>query len=211
MSAYQNNTQMNMPETCPKATAMDGKAWLAANWPVMRVADVNWTMERGEFPSYVKDYICNSGDWIKVNDESGGTYCEKVHFEQSYKKNMIARGWTPPPQTQQLRGFNGHPAMWQSKDKAECCKKLTNEDNAKSENKTTLNVLTTDGPVAAVKHLFANKKQEKDEFNNGMDERNKAALKVLQTEGTDAAVKHMLTDDETGRQLSYSEMRSRYG
>ena len=150
MSAYQNNTQMNMPETCQKATAMDGKAWLAANWPVMRVADVNWTMERGEFPSYVKDYICNSGDWVKVNDENGGTYCEKVHFEQSYKKNMIARGWTPPETVQQ-------------------------------------------------------------KFNNGMDERNKAALKVLQTEGTDAAVKHMFTDDKTGGQLSYSEMRSRYG
>ena len=127
-----------------------GKLWLEKKWPNMRVADVNWTMERGEFPSYVKDYICNSGDWIKVNNENGGTYCEKVYFEQSYKKNMIARGWTPPETVQQ-------------------------------------------------------------EFNNGMDERNKAALKVLQTEGTDAAVKHMFTDDKTGRQLSYSEMRSRYG
>ena len=127
-----------------------GKLWLEKKWPNMRVADVNWTMERGEFPSYVKDYICNSGDWIKVNHENGGTYCDKVHFEQSYKKNMIARGWTPPETVQQ-------------------------------------------------------------EFNNGMDERNKAALKVLQTEGTDAAVKHMFTDDKTGGQLSYSEMRSRYG
>ncbi len=175
MSAYQNNTQMNMSETCQKATAMDGKAWLAANWSVMRVADVNWTMERGEFPSYVKDYICNSGDWIKVNNENGGTYCEKIHFEQSYKKNMIARGWTPPESQQQ--------------------------DNLDSntQNNNTLNKVRD--PVTNVKQ----------EFNNGMDEINKAALKVLQTEGTDAAVKHMFTDDKTGRQLSYSEMRSRYG
>ena len=44
-----------------------------------------------------------------------------------------------------------------------------------------------------------------------MDERNKKAYKVLATKGEAAAVKHMFTDDKTGRQLSYSEMRSRYG
>ena len=45
----------------------------------------------------------------------------------------------------------------------------------------------------------------------GMDEANKEATDVMANEGMKAAVKHMFTDQETGRQLSYSEMRSRYG
>ena len=193
MSAYENNTSMNMPETCHKATAMDGKAWLTANWPVMLVADVNYTMKRGDFPSYVKDYICNSGDWIKVNDENGGTYCEKVYFEQSCKKKMLSRGVNSNPD------FEPH-------------KKNDIEHNINSEDKTVLKVLKTDGPISAIKHMFTNNKTKQTAVvYNGMDERNKAALKVLETEGSDAAVRHMYTDDETGRQLSYSEMRSRYG
>jgi hypothetical protein len=44
-----------------------------------------------------------------------------------------------------------------------------------------------------------------------MNEDNKKALNVMKTEGMEAAVKHMFTDQETGRSLSYSEMRSRYG
>jgi hypothetical protein len=48
-------------------------------------------------------------------------------------------------------------------------------------------------------------------FGKNMDEDNKKALNVMKTEGMDAAVKHMFTDQETGRQLSYSEMRMRYG
>ena len=48
-------------------------------------------------------------------------------------------------------------------------------------------------------------------FGKNIDEDNKKALNVMKTEGMDAAVKHMFTDQETGRQLSYSEMRMRYG
>ena len=48
-------------------------------------------------------------------------------------------------------------------------------------------------------------------FTNAMDEPNKKALGVMVNEGMDAAVKHMFTDQESGRQLSYAEMRSRYG
>jgi len=48
-------------------------------------------------------------------------------------------------------------------------------------------------------------------FANAMDEPNKKALGVMVNEGMDAAVKHMFTDQESGRQLSYAEMRSRYG
>ena len=55
------------------------------------------------------------------------------------------------------------------------------------------------------------KNYKKTEFANMMDEPNKKALDVMANEGMDAAVKHMFTDQESGRQLSYAEMRSRYG
>ena len=45
----------------------------------------------------------------------------------------------------------------------------------------------------------------------GMDEANKKALNVLNNEGQEEFMKHVFTDQETGRKLSYSEMRSRYG
>jgi len=44
-----------------------------------------------------------------------------------------------------------------------------------------------------------------------MDDLNKKAMAVMATQGMDAAVKHMFTDQDTGRQLSYGEMRMRYG
>ena len=48
-------------------------------------------------------------------------------------------------------------------------------------------------------------------FYRQMDEHNKGAVDVMASEGMEAAVKHMFTDQESGRQLSYSEMRMRYG
>jgi hypothetical protein len=46
---------------------------------------------------------------------------------------------------------------------------------------------------------------------DNMDAHNKKALKVMKNEGMDAAIKHMSTDQQTGRKLSYGEMRMRYG
>ena len=45
----------------------------------------------------------------------------------------------------------------------------------------------------------------------GMDDENKAALKVLQSGDEKAFIKHVFTDQESGRTLSYGEMRMRYG
>ncbi len=56
---------------------------------------------------------------------------------------------------------------------------------------------------------FKNETSES-KVNTGMDEKNKKALNVLMTEGDKAFVKHVFTG-ENGRQLSYAEMRSRYG
>lgn len=44
-----------------------------------------------------------------------------------------------------------------------------------------------------------------------MDSENKKILDVMADEGGKKSVKQMFTDSETGRELSYSEMRSRYG
>lgn len=56
---------------------------------------------------------------------------------------------------------------------------------------------------------FKNETSES-KVNTGMDEKNKKALNVLMTEGDRAFVEHVFTG-ENGRQLSYAEMRSRYG
>ena len=48
-------------------------------------------------------------------------------------------------------------------------------------------------------------------FYENMDSNNKQALNVWAEQGEKAAIAHMFTDQETGRQLSYGEMRMRYG
>ena len=44
-----------------------------------------------------------------------------------------------------------------------------------------------------------------------MDDNNKKALDVFAEKGADAAVSYMFTHPESGRQLSYGEMRMLYG
>lgn len=48
-------------------------------------------------------------------------------------------------------------------------------------------------------------------FMPGMDEANKKAAEVLQNLGTNAFIDNVFTDQDTGRKLSYAEMRMRYG
>ena len=44
-----------------------------------------------------------------------------------------------------------------------------------------------------------------------MDKANQKAMNVWENEGETAAIKHMFTDQETGRERSYAEMRMLYG
>ena len=53
--------------------------------------------------------------------------------------------------------------------------------------------------------------EQKLPINSNMDEANKTAANVFNTQGEKAFFKHIFTDQETGRQMSYSEMRSMYG
>lgn len=54
-------------------------------------------------------------------------------------------------------------------------------------------------------------KDNKMPINPNMDEANKTAANVFNTQGEKAFLKHIFTDQETGRTMSYSEMRYRYG
>ena len=55
------------------------------------------------------------------------------------------------------------------------------------------------------------KEKPKLPINPNMDEANKTAANVFNTQGEKAFLKHVFTDQETGRTMSYSEMRYRYG
>jgi len=48
-------------------------------------------------------------------------------------------------------------------------------------------------------------------INSNMDEANKTAANIFNTQGEISFLKHIFTDQETGRQMSYAEMRYRYG
>ena len=52
---------------------------------------------------------------------------------------------------------------------------------------------------------------KKSGLSQGMNQLNKDALNVMASQGEKEAIKHMFTHPETGRQLSYGEMRSFYG
>ena len=62
----------------------DGGMWLKNKWPNVRVLDHNWTMERYDYPQYVRVWIKNN--WIKVNDKNGGTYAEPEYYKNTSKR-----------------------------------------------------------------------------------------------------------------------------
>ena len=69
----------------------------------------------------------------------------------------------------------------------------------------------TENPESVKPETVNPERREKYIFEDLMDDANKKAMNVFATKGMDAAIKHMFTDQETGRQLSYGEMRARYG
>ena len=62
-----------------------------------------------------------------------------------------------------------------------------------------------------VESSFKPEPEQKMPINPNMDEANKTAANVFNTQGEKAFLKHIFTDQETGRQMSYAEMRYRYG
>jgi hypothetical protein len=146
---------MNSPQNTECA-----ETWLKTNWPNVRKLDHDWTMERNDYPQYVRAWIKET--WVTVSDHNGGTYQEPESYKSAHKI---------------LSGAS-------KKSEAECA--------------------SADGRSFATEY-------QKTKFVEGMDECNKKALDVMATEGSAAAVKHMFSDQETGKRLSYGEMRMRYG
>jgi hypothetical protein len=149
-------------------TDNDWKEWLQNNWPKLRALDHNWTMERYDFPQYVRNGI--AANWIKVNNENGGTW-EEPEYNRSKLAASVDYSDTVNNALQKIINT------------------AVKDDNGRSFAKVWKDI----------------------GFSKGMDDANKKGLDIMENEGMDAAVKYMFTDKESGRQLSYSEMRTRYG
>ena len=63
----------------------DGGVWLKKHDPNVRVVDHNWTMERYDYPSFVRQYI--KKNWNTLSDQNGGTYAEPNYYKEN-KTNL---------------------------------------------------------------------------------------------------------------------------
>ena len=143
--------------------------WLQTRLPNARALDVNWTMERYDFPDDVRKYIFEN--WIKVSEVNGGTFCEPEYY-----KNL-------PPN---------------HKYKTSQIQNEQEEEKEEEEKEEETN-------------FFQNFKDNNPSIYNQMDDNNKNVLDIGAKEGPQAMYKEMFKHPETGRELSYGEMRMYYG
>ena len=139
----------------------NGAEWLKSNFPNCTKLDHDWTMERYDFPDYVRKHI--EENWYKISDENGGTYCKTIHSK--VKQSKISYG-------------------------------LTNKIP-----------LEHDTGLKYAKDFKTNYS----EAYNSMDKNNKHIMDVMESDGTSAAISEMFKHPDSGRTLSYAEMRSFYG
>ena len=84
------NSEQDSGKTDPAIASARGALWLKDHWPKVRKLDHDWTMERYDYPSFVRDYIRNH--WTKVSDENGGTYAEPNWWWEKRKgKNKCSK------------------------------------------------------------------------------------------------------------------------
>jgi hypothetical protein len=139
-------------------------------------------MERYDYPQYVRDGIMEN--WTKVNDDNGGTWYEPVYLKTKYGTIEAAR--------KAISGIT-------TKTVDDTTKTVDFENFVNNvENKDD------DGKSFATAYKDAG-------FDAGMDDANKKGIDIMEKDGMEAAVKYMFTDQDSGRQLSYGEMRMRYG
>ncbi len=50
--------------------------WMNQRFPICNKIDVDWTMEKYDYPEFVRKWIKET--WTKVSDENGGTYTKKI-------------------------------------------------------------------------------------------------------------------------------------
>lgn len=135
---------------------MDPQKWMQENWPNCRALDHDWTMERYDYPLEVRNWI--KDNWIKVNDENGGTY-----HEPEYHKKRTQKHKPPPTQLpQQPPQPVENPEEEKKEDNgqafAQAYKKTPFYDIMDDANKKGLDVMATKGMEAAVNHMFTDQK-----------------------------------------------------
>jgi hypothetical protein len=53
----------------------EARSWYDTNEPVCIQLDINWTCRMYDYPDYVVEWIKNdTTNWVKINDDNGGTY-----------------------------------------------------------------------------------------------------------------------------------------
>ena len=178
--------------TDDKSNNISGATWLQQNWPNCKRLDHDWTMERYDYPQYVRQYI--KDNWVKVSDDNGGTYEHPEYFARKNEGFFLTLG-----------------SKVQSKE---------NSSDKFSNNKPFKVVVS---PHLDVRKIFQDpdtgvpgeRTDDKVKINpsivENMDPANKKVAGIMENEGMKAAVDAMFTDSETGRKLSYAEMRNRYG
>ena len=57
----------------------NGNEWLKTHWQNAHVVDHDYTMNRYDYPQYVRDWIKNN--WIKYDNKNGGTYYDPEYYE----------------------------------------------------------------------------------------------------------------------------------
>ena len=158
-------------------TSNDWQKWLQENYPNVRALDNDWTMERYDYPQYVRDGIMDN--WTKVNDDNGGTWYEPVYLKTKYGTVDAAR-----------KAISGIDTTKTVDDFENFVNNVENKDD--------------DGKSFATAYKDAG-------LSSGMDDANKKGIDIMEKDGMKAAVKYMFIDQDSGRQLSYGEMRTRYG
>ena len=173
-------------------TTNNWSKWLQENWPNVRAVDHDWTMERYDYPQYVRDGIMEN--WTKINDNNGGLWYEPSYLETKYGTIENARKVIENVKAENVKAKNA---------KAE----NTNADKIENEFQKFIDNVdkkNDDGRSFATAYKVAG-------FDEGMDDANKKGIDIMEKDGMKAAVKYMFTDQNSGRQLSYGEMRMRYG
>ena len=166
-------------------TTVNPQEWLNLNWPNCKALDHDWTMERYDYPLVVRNWI--KENWIKVSDNNGGTYHEpRYHRYRTESKNRFNQ------RKEYYENEKNHEQQMSPQASQQKSKQKSQQKSQESEKKFAKTYLES-------------------ELSNNMDDANKKALNVMATKGASDAIKYMFTDQESGSQLSYSEMRSRYG
>jgi len=127
---------MNSPQNTECA-----ETWLKTNWPNVRKLDHDWTMDRNNYPQYVRYWIKET--WVTVSDNNGGTYQEPESYKAAQKILSDASKKTDAECTSSDgRSFATEYQKTKFVEGMDEC------------NQKALNVMATEGSTAAVKHMF---------------------------------------------------------